>query len=102
MSYFKHHVFFCCNQRPEGETCCAAHGAVELHAYAKDRIGALGLNGKGQVRANKAGCLGRCDEGPLLVVYPEETWYTFVDKDDIDEIVEEHLQHGRIVERLKI
>ena len=102
MSYFQHHVFFCCNQRAEGETCCANHGAVELQTYAKERISALGLNGKGQVRANKAGCLGRCDEGPLLVVYPEETWYTFVDKADIDEIVEEHLQHGRIVERLKI
>jgi len=54
------------------------------------------------VRINKAGCLGRCDNGPVMVVYPEETWYTFLDKSDIDEIVEEHLIHGRIVERLKI
>jgi hypothetical protein len=70
MSYFTHHVFFCCNQRAEGETCCANHDAVELQTYAKDRIGALGLNGKGQIRINKAGCLGRCDDGPVLVVYP--------------------------------
>jgi (2Fe-2S) ferredoxin len=35
-------------------------------------------------------------------VYPEETWYTYVDEHDIDEIIEEHLQHGRVVERLKI
>ena len=55
MSYFKHHVFFCCNQRPEGEGCCAAHGAIELQTYAKDRIAALGLKGKGKVRINKAG-----------------------------------------------
>ena len=48
MSYFKHHVFFCCNQRPEGEGCCAAHGAIELQTYAKDRIAALGLKGKGR------------------------------------------------------
>ena len=87
MSYFKHHVFFCCNQRAEGETSCANHDAVALQTYAKDRIGALGLNGKGQIRINKAGCLGRCDDGPVLVVYPSETWYTFVDKDDIDEII---------------
>jgi hypothetical protein len=59
MSYFQHHVFFCCNQRAEGETCCANHGAVELQTYAKERISALGLNGKGQIRVNKAGCLGR-------------------------------------------
>lgn len=102
MSYFKHHVFFCCNQRPEGETCCANHGAVELQTYAKDRIAALGLKGKGKIRINKAGCLDRCDEGPVLVVYPDETWYTFVDKSDIDEIISEHLQNGRVVERLKI
>ncbi|MBS0347822.1 MAG: NAD(P)H-dependent oxidoreductase subunit E [Proteobacteria bacterium] len=102
MSYFKHHVFFCCNQRGPGETCCAARGAVELQTYAKDRIAALGLKGKGKVRINKAGCLDRCDEGPVLVVYPDNVWYTFVDKSDVDEIISEHLQHGRIVERLKI
>ena len=49
-----------------------------------------------------AGCLGRCDEGPVLVVYPEETWYTYLDKEDIDEIIEQHIQQGNIVERLKI
>ena len=102
MSYFKHHVFFCCNQRAEGESCCANHDAAELQAYAKDRVAALGLKGKGKVRINKAGCLDRCDEGPVLVVYPDNVWYTFVDKADVDEIVTEHLQHGRIVERLKI
>ena len=102
MSYFKHHVFFCCNQRPEGEGCCAAHGAIELQTYAKDRIAALGLKGKGKVRINKAGCLDRCDEGPVPVVYPDNVWYTFVDKADVDEIIAEHLQKGRIVERLKI
>ena len=60
------------------------------------------LSGKGKVRINNAGCLDRCDEGPVLVVYPEGVWYTYVDKEDIDEIVTEHLQNGRIVERLKI
>ena len=102
MSYFKHHVFFCCNQRPEGDISCANHGAVALQTYAKDRIAELDLRGKGQVRINKAGCLDRCDDGPVLVVYPDNVWYTFIDKDDVDEIISEHLQHGRVVERLKI
>ena len=62
----------------------------------------LDLAGKGRVRVNQAGCLDRCEEGPCIVVYPEETWYTYVDEHDIDEIVEEHLRHGRVVERLKI
>jgi (2Fe-2S) ferredoxin len=52
------------------------------------------------VRVNKAGCLDRCAGGPVLVIYPEETWYTYVDKSDIDEIVDEHLKHGRVVQRL--
>jgi len=102
MSHYKHHVFFCCNQREPGENCCQNHQADALRDYAKNRVKALGLAGKGKVRVNKAGCLDRCDEGPVIVVYPEEVWYTYVDKSDIDEIVEEHLKHGRVVERLRI
>lgn len=103
MSYYAHHVFFCCNQRDGSErACCNNKGASKLRDYAKQRVKELGLAGKGQVRINQAGCLDRCEEGPCIVVYPEETWYTYVDEHDIDEIVEEHLRHGRVVERLKI
>jgi (2Fe-2S) ferredoxin len=73
-----------------------------MRDYAKSKVKALKLTGKGNVRINQAGCLDRCEEGPVIVVYPEEVWYTYVDKDDIDEIVEEHLVNGRIVERLRI
>ncbi len=68
----------------------------------KSGIKQRGLAGKGGVRINTAGCLDRCEEGPVLVIYPEETWYTYVDKDDLDEIIEEHLVNGRPVNRLKI
>ena len=102
MSYFKHHVFFCCNQRAEGEGCCNSLGATDAQTYAKDRIGSLKLKGKGKIRINKAGCLDRCDEGPVLVVYPEGVWSQYVDKDEVEEIIQEHLVHGRVVERLKI
>ena len=102
MSYYKHHVFFCLNQREPPEACCANHDSEGMRAYAKARIKALGLSGEGKVRINTAGCLDRCEEGPVIVVYPEETWYTYVDKADIDEIIDEHIVNGRIVERLKI
>ena len=102
MSYYDKHVFFCCNQREPGEACWANHPADALRDYAKGKVKALGLAGKGKVRVNKAGCLDRCDEGPVIVVYPEEVWYTYVDQSDIDEIVEEHLKNGRVVERLRI
>jgi (2Fe-2S) ferredoxin len=102
MAYYKHHVFFCCNQRTESEVCCNNRGSQKLRDYAKDRIKELKLAGQGKVRINQAGCLDRCDEGPVLVVYPEAVWYTYVDRDDIDEIIKEHLVHGRIVDRLRI
>ncbi|AMS31534.1 MAG: (2Fe-2S) ferredoxin domain-containing protein [Betaproteobacteria bacterium] len=102
MSYFQHHVFFCVNQRPDGRPCCSDHQADDVRAYAKQRIKELSLNGKGKVRINSAGCMDRCEDGPVLVVYPEGVWYTYVDKNDVDEIVSEHIQNGRVVERLKI
>ena len=102
MSYYRHHVFFCTNQRTDGRACCQNHDAQAMRDYAKQRTKELGLSGKGEVRINNAGCLDRCDEGPVLVVYPEGVWYTYVDQTDIDEIIEEHLGHGRVVERLKL
>ncbi|MBM3374005.1 MAG: (2Fe-2S) ferredoxin domain-containing protein [Betaproteobacteria bacterium] len=102
MSHFKHHMFFCCNQREPGANCCNNHGASDLRDYAKKKVKAMGLSGEGKVRINQAGCLDRCDQGPVMVVYPEAVWYTYVDREDIDEILHEHLQHGRVVERLKI
>jgi (2Fe-2S) ferredoxin len=104
MSYYERHVFFCCNERdptdPRG--CCQAKGASALRDYAKQRVKDLKLAGAGKVRVNQAGCLDRCEEGPCAVVYPDGVWYTYVDRADIDEIIEEHLRNGRIVERLKI
>jgi (2Fe-2S) ferredoxin len=100
MSYFGRHIFFCLNQRDKDEDSCARHGAQSGFDRCKSRIKAAGLAGPGQVRVNKAGCLDRCAGGPVAVVYPEAVWYTFVDNDDIDEIVDSHLVHGKIVERL--
>jgi (2Fe-2S) ferredoxin len=100
--YYKHHVFFCINQREDGEACCANKGSVAMREHAKQRVKALKLNGPGGVRINNAGCMDRCGEGPVIVVYPEGTWYTYVDQEDVDEIIDQHLVKGRVVERLKI
>ena len=102
MSFYKHHVFFCQNRRDPPAACCANHNAEGLRDYAKKRVKELKLSGPGKVRINQAGCLDRCEEGPCIVVYPEGTWYTYVDRQDIDEIIDEHLVNGREVERLKI
>ena len=102
MSYYKYHVFFCTNLREDGSACCQRFNARAMRDYAKKRSKALGIAGAGQVRINSAGCLDRCNEGPVLVVYPEGVWYSYLDQSDVDEIIEEHLVNGRVVERLKI
>lgn len=101
-SYYKHHVFFCTNKRTDGRQSCEDCGASGLRMYAKDQAKAAGLAVPGGVRINTAGCLNRCEHGPVMVIYPEAVWYTYVDQEDIDEIIEEHLLNSRIVERLLI
>ncbi|MCR5885160.1 (2Fe-2S) ferredoxin domain-containing protein [Rhizobacter sp. J219] len=102
MTYFKRHIFFCLNQRDNGEDCCADHNAKAGFDHCKSRVKAEKLAGPGGVRVNKAGCMDRCAGGPVAVVYPEAVWYTYVDESDIDEIVESHLKNGVVVERLML
>src|SRR5262247_2559795 len=102
MSYYERHVFFCCNQRADGRACCADKGSPALRDYCKKQVKERRLAGRGKVRINQSGCLDRCEEGPCIVVYPEGTWYTYVDQKDVDEIIDEHLVKGRVVVRLKI
>jgi len=97
-------VFFCVNDRgPDADRpSCNRCGSAGIRDYAKRKIKELGLAGAGKVRINQAGCLDRCEEGPVCVVYPEGIWYTYVDETDVDEIIESHLIGGKPVERLKI
>ena len=100
--YFQHHVFFCCNQRDDGRESCNNHGANRLRDYAKQRAKEMKLSGPRRARINMAGCLDRCGEGPVMVVYPEGVWYRYHDEKDVDEILTEHIAQGRIVERLRL
>ena len=103
-NFYHHHVFICENEREEGHPrgCCAKENASELREYLKERVKEQHLNGKGKIRINKAGCLDRCELGPVMVIYPEECWYRPQSKADIDEILQSHLIDGNIVERLKL
>lgn len=103
MIFYDKHVFLCTNQREDGGDCCANHGAQKARDYMKNRVRELGISGsRNKIRINAAGCMDRCDEGPVIVVYPEGIWYNYADESDLDEIIEQHLKNGRIVERLKI
>jgi len=98
--YYARHIFFCLNERKNGEQSCAQFKAQEGFDHCKMRIKKEGLAGPGQIRVNKAGCLDRCAGGPVAVVYPEAVWYSYVDQADIDEIIDSHLKNGKVVERL--
>lgn len=98
--FYERHIFFCLNERKPGEACCSQQGAQAAFDRCKAQVKAAGLAGPGKVRVNRAGCLDRCAAGPVAVVYPEGVWYSYVDESDIDEIVQSHLKHGVIVDRL--
>src|SRR5260221_1993496 len=98
MSYYERHVFFCCNQRQNGETCCNDKGASGMRDYAKRRVKDLGLSGPGKVRVNQSGWLDPFEEGPCVVGYSEAVSHTYVDPAHIDETIQEHLKAGQAVE----
>ena len=102
--FYSRHLFFCTNDRGAGaeRPSCNQCGSAALREYAKAQVKEMGLSGQGKVRVNTSGCLDRCEEGPVCVVYPEGVWYTYIDEDDIDEIIDSHLLEGRPVERLVI
>lgn len=99
---FKKHIFICTNRRdpnnPKGS--CANSGSEEICNLFKKALHDAGL--RGDMRANSSGCLDQCAFGPTVVVYPEAVWYQVKTKEDVDEIVEEHLKNDRPVERLRI
>ncbi|MBP7252125.1 MAG: (2Fe-2S) ferredoxin domain-containing protein [Alphaproteobacteria bacterium] len=99
--YFRAHVFCCSNQRPPGHArgCCADKNAEALRNHLKRRAKELGLD---DVRINNAGCLDRCEFGPVLVVYPQGVWYRAETVADIEEILVQHLQNGQPVTRLAL
>ena len=55
-----------------------------------------------RLRINKSGCLDRCELGPVMVVYPEGTWYRYETMEDIEAILNDHLIGGQVVERLQL
>jgi (2Fe-2S) ferredoxin len=99
--YYQRQVFFCMNERSDGDCCMSKKNRKSL-AHAKNMVKELDLKGKGGVRVNQTDCLGRCDEGPVLVVYPDAVWYTYKNQDDVEEIIKSHLVDGKVVKRLKI
>lgn len=98
--YYKKHIFVCTNQKDPGKACCANTGGEAYFKYLKDQLLKKGLHGPGLFRVSKSKCLGRCNSGPCIVIYPEGTWYTYSSFADLDSIINQHLIAGLRVEHL--
>src|SRR6056297_2426015 len=92
MPIYRSHVLVC------GGTGCASSGSNEVMDTFKEEISSLSL--EEEVLVVPTGCHGMCEMGPIVVVYPEGTFYCRVTPEDVKEIAEEHLYKGRDVERL--
>lgn len=95
MGQYEKHVFICTH----GETCPLQGETPTYVQRLRDGLRAHGLSGR--IRINRGGCFDQCGNGPMIVVYPENVWYCGVRFEDLSEILEEHLVHGRPVARLR-
>jgi len=98
MEPFRVHLFVCTQQKPEGVPSCAASGSLAVLDTLDREIEARSLRGKVQVTTS--GCMGLCDEGPIMLVYPGGIWYRRVKPSDVAEIAGRHLCEGKPVNRL--
>lgn len=89
---YRSHVLVC------GGTGCTSSGSAKIREKLQEEIDKNGLHD--EVQVVKTGCFGLCALGPIMIIYPEGSFYSMVKEDDIPEIVSEHLLKGRIVTRL--
>ncbi len=93
----KYHVFICTSCRPNDIQTgfCLTKGSVALSQRFIEEIDDRELSA--DVMVTITGCFGICAKGPVVVIYPEGTWYGNVTLDDVERIVEEHFENGNKV-----
>lgn len=98
MEPFPHHVFVCTQEKPEGVTSCSANGSARVLEAFERQIASQGLDN--QIQVTTCGRLGLCEEGPVVITYPEGTWYRNVKAEDAAEMMNCHFRSGKVVSRL--
>ncbi|HTX55183.1 MAG TPA: (2Fe-2S) ferredoxin domain-containing protein [Candidatus Baltobacteraceae bacterium] len=100
MFNYRHHIFVCVNQRPPGHPKgdCATKQSRDLLRKFQEETEKRQL--WETVAVSGSTCLGACMQGPVVVVYPEGTWYGQVKVQDVEEIMDQHVVGGKPVERL--
>ncbi len=93
MEPLAHHVFVCTQEKAEGVPCCSTKGSGTVLEALRRELSRQGL--ADEVQVTSCGCLGICDEGPAMIVYPEAVWYAAVTPQDISQLVSLHLRQGK-------
>ncbi len=98
----KHHIFVCSSSRINGQQkgVCHSKESFEIVMAFMEEIEERGLGG--EVFVSNTGCLGFCDKGPVVVVYPDNVWYGGVSAVEVEEIMDEHIEGGKPVESLEL
>ena len=94
MPPFRYHAIVCTQEKPEGVTNCSAAGSFRILETLYRELGVQGL--ADDVQVSTCGCLGLCESGPVMIVYPEGVWYTKLTPPDVSEIVSSHFKSGKM------
>lgn len=102
MAGYKKHVFVCQHTRDgqTGKKACGNSGSALFRQKLKKEVATAGLNK--EIRINASGCLGQCNQGPAMVIYPQGTWYGDVQLTDLDEILEKSIFNDTIISHLRM
>ena len=92
----KRTVYVCCG------TGCLANGSMKIYEELKKGVDKAKLDINVETIVKATGCNGICEKGPVVIVYPEGVWYGNVTPDDVEEIMDVHIEGGEVLERLAI
>lgn len=98
MEPFRYHIFVCTQEKPAGVDSCPANRSLSVLETLEREVLAQAIDA--DVQVTTCGCLGLCDDGPVLIIYPQGIWYRRVQAGDVAEIVSSHLRSNRPLSRL--
>lgn len=94
---FKKHILVCSKKKADGNPCCHARGGLELADMIRAELYKKGLENDFPVTST--GCLGVCESGPVVIVYPDAIWYPRFQKDEVERLIFEHLTGDKPMKR---
>ena len=98
MDPFHFHVFVCTQEKPKDVPCCAASTSAAVLEELNNELAACGL--RDEVQVTTTNCMGTCENGPVVLTYPEGIWYSKVTPRDVRDIVHSHFICGKPLFRL--